>query len=310
VVGAVGEDSAATGSTADQADNTASGAGAVYVFTASNSDTDADAPAIHCNAADGVWHGGNVTLHCTAEDAGSGLAEAADSTFDLVTALPAGAEAPNVFTNSYQVCDKAGNCASMQVGGNQIDRKGPRVEINSPAQDAVLTIGQVAMAGYACADDGSGLGSCDGTVPAGQPLDTDNVGTWNFTVTATDLVGNVTRESIAYTVRYGVCPSQRLDAARKAGSTYPLKIRLCDASGSVIGSPGIAVRAVSVYFESGAADRIVDDSGAANHDGNFRYDGGQYIFNLSLKGFRPGRYGLRFMAGDDPTVHVIEFLVR
>ena len=26
--------------------------------------------------------------------------------------------------------------------------------------------------------------------------------------------------------------------------------------------------------------------------------------------FRPGRYGLRFVAGDDPTEHVIEFLVK
>jgi len=308
VVGATGEDSAASGVDADQSDNDASGAGAAYVFATSITDT--DAPAIHCDAADAAWHGENVTLHCTAEDADSGLADASESAFDLKTSLPDNDEAPNVFTNSYQVCDRVGNCASTQVGGNKIDRRAPWVGINSPAAGSVVTIGQTLVASYACEDDGSGLASCAGAVPSGQPLDSGTVGARNFTVTATDNVGNVTTASAAYTVSYGICSSFRSDVARKAGSTYPVKIRLCDSSGASIASPDIQIRAVSVFFVSASTDGVLDDSGNANPDGNFRYENGQYMFNLSLKGFRPGRYGLRFVAGDDPTEHVIEFVVK
>ncbi len=47
----------------------------------------------------------------------------------------------------------------------------------------------------------------------------------------------------------------------------------------------------------------LEDSGNANPDGDFRYDGGGYIFNLSPKGLAGGTYALKFTAGNDPLVY-------
>ena len=45
--------------------------------------TDTVAPVITCDVADGNWHGANVSIACTAVDAGSGLANAADAALRL-----------------------------------------------------------------------------------------------------------------------------------------------------------------------------------------------------------------------------------
>ena len=52
------------------------------------------------------------------------------------------------------------------------------------------------------------------------------------------------------------------------------------------------------------------DSGNANPDGDFRYAGGGYIFNLSTKGLAGGTYVLSFTAGNDPWVYQLQFQVK
>ncbi len=167
---------------------------------------DTSPPRVACQPADGLWHGDNVAIPCTASDAGSGLAEPTDASFDLVTALPAGQESADVPTNSRQVCDGAGNCTTAgPVTGNMIDRKAPTVTITTPADGATYPQGSTVTADYTCTDGGAGLASCDGTVPDGSPIDTSTPGTYTFTVEAADDVGNSSDPAAStYTVASGV----------------------------------------------------------------------------------------------------------
>ncbi|HEX6025779.1 MAG TPA: PKD domain-containing protein, partial [Solirubrobacter sp.] len=77
----------------------------------------------------------------------------------------------------------------------------PQITLRTPSDGAVYRTGQMVLADYACSDEGaSGLASCDGSVPNGQPLDTSVVGSFQFTVTARDGAGNVTTRTVAYRV--------------------------------------------------------------------------------------------------------------
>ena len=78
----------------------------------------------------------------------------------------------------------------------------PSAQINSPANGATYSQGQVVNAAYDCAEgaSGPGLSSCAGTVAAGQPIDTSTLGIHTFTVTASSKDGQTGATTIHYTV--------------------------------------------------------------------------------------------------------------
>lgn len=87
---------------------------------------DTIAPVIICGAADGLWHGNDFEITCTASDRGSGLLKSTDLAFTLRTDIPAGMETVNAATNSYDVFDAAGNKTTAgPILGNKIDKKAP-----------------------------------------------------------------------------------------------------------------------------------------------------------------------------------------
>ncbi|NIW46842.1 MAG: hypothetical protein GWN30_19435, partial [Gammaproteobacteria bacterium] len=49
---------------------------------------------------------------CSSSDSDSGLADDGEANFTLNTAVAAGFENGNAYTNSRQICDAAGNCAT------------------------------------------------------------------------------------------------------------------------------------------------------------------------------------------------------
>jgi hypothetical protein len=141
------------------------------------------------------------------------------------------------------------------------------------------------------------------------------VGTNTFTVQASDPVGNTASYSVTYTVSYNLCLLYDPTQVHKSGSTIPIKLELCDASGADVSASSIVVTAVSVTQVSTNASGTLVSSGNANPDNNFRFDptlgtAGGYIFNLSTKGFATGTYALSFTAGSDPTLHTVQFEVR
>ena len=117
------------------------------------------------------------------------------------------------------------------------------------------------------------------------------------------------------TVGYKVCVLYDQTKAAHSGSTIPIKLYLCDASGNDLSSSSIVVTARGVTLNSTSASGTLDDSGNANPDNNFRFDStlgpsGGYIYNLSTKGLGTGTYSLSFTAGSDTTTHTVQFEVK
>jgi hypothetical protein len=115
-------------------------------------------------------------------------------------------------------------------------------------------------------------------------------------------------------VTYNVCLLYDANKAHKSGSTIPIKLRLCDASGQNVSSPQTVVTALAVVLMSNNAPGPLEDAGNANPDNNFRFtdfDGtGGYIFNLKTTGLVTGTYNLLFKGGHDTVVHNAPFQIR
>jgi hypothetical protein len=166
---------------------------------------------------------------CADEDAGSGLA-----TCD--GAVPDGSPIDtSLGTHTFAVTatDAAGNAASATTTYQVIpppDVTAPTITIDAPVDGATLSVGDVVLADYACADEvgGSGLATCDGPVPSGSPIDT-SLGTHTFTVTASDAAGNAASASASYAVlgdlRGRLDPAGTWNDAR-AGSAFLLSFEL------------------------------------------------------------------------------------
>jgi hypothetical protein len=160
------------------------------------------APAISCGAPPTTWQNVNVTITCTATDnSGSGLADPTDASFALSTSVPAGSSNASATTGSHTVCDNTGNCATAgPIGPIKVDLAAPTVTITSPANGSTVKQKSTLVARYSCADQGSGLASCTGTVANGATISTQQTGTFAFTVTGKDVAGNVTTTTVHYTV--------------------------------------------------------------------------------------------------------------
>jgi len=83
----------------------------------------------------------------------------------------------------------------------------------------------------------------------------------------------------------------------KKGSTIPIKFRLTGASAGIT---DLVARILVARISNGIAGTDVEPTSNAAPDGGnlFRYDGGQYIFNLSTKGMSTGTWSLRADLGD------------
>lgn len=112
------------------------------------------------------------------------------------------------------------------------------------------------------------------------------------------------------TVGYGIVPLFDQTRAAQSGSTIPIRLQLTNAAGGNASSAGVVVTAVRLVQLSTSAASDVQDSGNANPDGNFRFDGAAYIFNLSTKGLASGTWQLVFTVSGDPTSHSLNFQVR
>jgi probable HAF family extracellular repeat protein len=195
---------------------------------------DTTAPKIECGTADDLWHSEDVSIPCAVSDDGVGLADpTADAGFTLTTSVPAGTETADAPTDSREVCDAAGNCATAgPVGGNKVDKKAPVISITTAPSGDEYELGDDVTVSYDCLDGGSGTAACSGPVASGGKLDTASVGQHTFTVETKDEVGNVGSDSIVYQVIYDFTgffrPVDNPDVLNKAkaGSALPVKFSL------------------------------------------------------------------------------------
>lgn len=79
----------------------------------------------------------------------------------------------------------------------------PFITLNAPNR-SLYTLNEPLTASFSCSEVGtSGLASCDGTLPSGSTIDTSTPGTFTFTVTTTDNLGNHRSVTQAYDVTAG-----------------------------------------------------------------------------------------------------------
>lgn len=89
---------------------------------------DVTPPAILCGVADAnAWYANEVTIPCTATDAGAGLADPNDGSFSLRTSTISGSEQSAAPTDSRQVCDRSSNCVTAGPYTFKIDTKAPQL---------------------------------------------------------------------------------------------------------------------------------------------------------------------------------------
>jgi hypothetical protein len=233
-------------------------------------------------------------------------------------ASPQGYSALSEGLHSFGVraADDLGNVdATAATYGWLVDKTLPTISIGSPADGARFLIGEPATASYSCADSGSGIESCAGTLANGAAIDTYTPGGFTFKVDAEDKAGNTASQSNAYSVGYGICNYQEF-GARRVGSVIPMKLQACDVTGANLSRGTLAVTALSIQKVSDSATSPVIDAGNANPDLNFRYDPtlfggiGGYIFNMDTSGLSTGTYRLNFRIGSDPSVLSVPFELR
>lgn len=111
---------------------------------------------------------------------------------------------------------------------------------------------------------------------------------------------------------YDLCLLYDPAKSHRAGSTVPIRLRLCDASGANLSSPALVLHAVSLSRVDSSASSVVEDAGEANADDDFRYDAdlAGYIFNLSTGGLSSGTWKLVFSVAGGSTTYAVTFDVR
>ena len=103
------------------------------------------------------------------------------------------------------------------------DASAPAIDISQPGDGAQYAQGEAVLAGYACADPGdrSPVTRCEGPVAPGSAIDTSSAGTWTFTVSSQDALGNATTKSVTYTVRRDAPASERAAGDQTGAAPAP-----------------------------------------------------------------------------------------
>ncbi|HEY3309834.1 MAG TPA: HYR domain-containing protein [Desulfuromonadaceae bacterium] len=243
------------------------------------------------------WYNVNATVHFTATDTGSGLATV---TPDVV--LSADGAAQSV---TGTATDKAGNNGSYTVNGINIDKTAPVITITGIREGVLYNLNSVPSAAYTATDNLSGIASQNATLIGGSEK---GVGKYTYTVTTSDKAGNTTTKSAIYTVSYnfsGFLPPVNRERSFNLGSTIPVKFRLTDSNGA-----SITNAAATIILQKSAGSTSVGDivkpvsSGGSNMDNFFRYDSGQYIYNLSTNGLSAGTWQI-IVSLDDTTTKTV-----
>jgi hypothetical protein len=202
-----------------------------------------------------------VDFDC-ADEGGSGLVSCVGSVPDgaLLDTAALGARAVTVTAR-----DAAGNETVVTHTLTVVDATAPSIALRAPVDGATYVLGRRVLADYDCADDpgGSGLTTCTGSVPSGEPLDTAAVGMHAFTVEAADAAGNPASAAAAYRViydwrgfRWPVAGRPALNRVR-AGRTVAVRFSLAGYHGRHVladGYPQVAEIACGSGEEPGSGD--------------------------------------------------------
>jgi len=206
----------------------------------------------------------------------------------------------------FVATDEAGNESRQTVTITNIDKSAPVISVD---QNLKFTLNSTGLLPYLAFDLESGLVGEESRV---LTVDTTKVGAFKTNIIVMDQAGNVTVAEVNYHVVYdflGFMQPINTNGTSifKAGSTIPIKFKLNDALGI---SQGDAIASLTVTQLGSTVDGIVNElpiNISASSTAYFRYDelSGQYILNLSTKGYPAGSYRLSVVLNDG-VIHSIE----
>jgi hypothetical protein len=174
-------------------------------------------------------------------------AAATFSTTGTVTVAPGQADGGpfNLKVNAFDITNSNTQGGKLEAGTfdtyavtvetpQNNDITAPTITLTTPPDNAIYIKNAVVNANYSCADEagGSGLASCEGDVPDGDPINTSIVNGHTFTVNAADNAGNMAQTVHHYFVHYAFAgfrsPVDNLPTLNtvKAGSSVPIKFSL------------------------------------------------------------------------------------
>ena len=120
------------------------------------------------------------------------------------------------------------------------------------------------------------------------------IGTTVVTWTATDASGNVGTATQNVTLVYifgEFRPPLEDGKIYKANRTIPVKFQISYVGGEPVEEAVVGIQVVLLGDDDEPGDPIdLSTNETADSGGLFRYTDGQYIYNLSTKGFAPGKY--------------------
>jgi len=250
------------------------------------------------------WNNSNVTVSFSCADDFSGVA-------NCTSPIVVSTEGANQ-TETGTATDLAGNAASTTRTIN-LDKTPPSLTMPTLAPSYLLNATLTFT--FGASDSLSGLASMQATlngtpVTSGSTLTLTHLGTNTFTLSASDVAGNTATQTATFAVVYkfiGFLPPISNDGRGvfKLGSTVPVKFQLADANGTLV-STAVAHLTVQMLSNGTPVGTPIDATAPGNADvGNlFRFDGSQYIYNLSTKPLSTGIW--QFQAHlDDGTVHTV-----
>jgi uncharacterized UPF0146 family protein len=154
---------------------------------------------------------------CADEAGGSGVTTCVGTVADNA-AVPTA----NLGTHSFSVTatDGDGNDVTQTITYTVVDVTKPDVTISAPIDGGSFDRGAEVMADFSCADEanGSGMGTCIGTVADGAAIDTSTAGTKSFVVTGVDQAGNTRTTTFSYRVVDIIKPTITVDAPLDGGT--------------------------------------------------------------------------------------------
>jgi hypothetical protein len=227
---------------------------------------------------DNGWYTGPATVHFTCSDALSGVKVCPKD--EVINSNGAAQKA------SGETIDAAGNKASATVSVN-IDQVAPTVKVGG-VDKAIYTLGAKPSPTCTATDEHSGLvAPCAVSTTGGN---SNGVGEYSVTATATDKAGNTATDTVKYRVIYpwdgfrqpitDTAHDQGAVSTFKAGSTIPVKYQVTKADGTAV--PGAAGSWIKPVQGAVTFAPLTDDgtSLAADSGSLFRSDGaGQWIYN-------------------------------
>jgi FG-GAP-like repeat len=250
------------------------------------------------------WNKSDVTVTFTCSDAVSQI----DSCTSPVLVSTEGASQ----TVTGTATDRAGNSATATRIIN-LDKTAP--VLTMPALAASYVYNASSTLTFGAKDALSGFGSSQATlngspIVSGTTVTLNHPATNTFTLTATDVAGNTATQAAAFSVLYyftGFLPPIPNDGSGlfKLGSNVPVKFQLSDATGAPV-SNAIANLTVQIYSGGAVAGTPIDATppGSADSGNLFRFDGTQYIYDLSTKPFFIGTWQIQVRLNDG-TVHTV-----